>query len=241
MTLDLVIPAHNESEVILPTLTLISDALNGIPDLSWQIIVAENGSTDDTYAVVKNANLPQVTIFSARQKGKGAALKEAAALSRAEYFGFTDADASPDPTAVAGMLREMCAHDTNLIIGSRFHPDTITDRGMLRQASSRLFNIFARLIVGISVSDTQCPLKIMDKHGKALLVLCEENTWFLDLELIGKAEQQGLRMQTMPVNWTEFRYPLRKSKLRMVSDGGSAIVNMLKLRKRIRTPRRVSV
>lgn len=234
MTLDLVIPAYNESKVILPTLAFISDALGQIPDLTWKIIVAENGSTDDTYALVKNADLPGVEIFSTRQKGKGAALKEAAARSEAEYFGFTDADASPDPAAIGGMLREMRAHDIDLMTGSRFHPDTITDRGMFRHGTSRLFNVFAGLILCISVNDTQCPLKIMNKKGKALLAACEENTWFLDLELIGKAERSKLCVQTVPIIWKEFRYPLRKSKLSMMSDGSNALVKMLQLRSKLR-------
>lgn len=232
-TLDLVIPAHNEEAVIVPTLKLVSEALSKIPDLSWRIIVAENGSSDNTFQVVALAKLPHVEVFSSKTKGKGAAIKEAASRGGAAYFGFVDADCSADPIGIVGALEALEQEKVALVIGSRFHRNTTTDRGLFRELSSRVFNLFAHFIVQIQAEDSQCPLKIMDRRGKNILMKCRENTWFLDLELIARTESAGLPIATIPVRWTESRYPKRKSKLNVGRDGMRAVLNMIQLRKHL--------
>ena len=233
MELDIAIPAHNEEDIILPTLLLVSETLSQIPNLTWKIIVAENGSSDNTYNVVDKAGLPHVEIFRARQTGKGAAIKEAAEHSRAQYFGFIDADASVDPKTISTALDILDEGHAQLVIGSRFHKESAVDRSFLRHTSSRIFNLLARAIVGIHVNDTQCPLKVMNADAKVLLLHSKEDEWLLDLEHIARAEQGGLTISSIPILWEEFRYPLRKSKLHLTTDGRRAIVQMFQLRKRL--------
>lgn len=232
-TFDLVIPAHNEEKVIILTLRLASDALARIPDLTWRIIVAENGSDDDTTGVVERARLLFVKVFSARSRGKGAAIREALEHSDAEYFGFMDADAPIEFSVIGPALNELSAHHANLVIGSRFHPDSIVERRMFRQTFSRIFNILARLIVGIKANDSQCPLKIMDQEGRRVLAACKENSWFLDIELIARAERAGLRISVVPVVLKEIPCQDRESTLALGRDGIQAIATMFRLRKRL--------
>ncbi len=229
-TLDIAIPAHNEAAIIVPTLKLVTLALEKIPHLTWRIIVVDNASTDGTAEVVRNANIPHVEVVTTTKRGKGAALKAAAAYSDATYFGFIDADASPDPKAFAVMLTHAEQHKAHLVVGSRFHKYSTTDRSILRHNSSRIFNFCARLIVGIRVNDTQCPMKLMDTRGKKLLQTCTDDTWFLDLELIARAEKAKLTLLVLPVIWKEFRYPNRKSKLHLGADAVGAIKTMWVIR-----------
>lgn len=232
-SLDLVIPAHNEEKVIISTLRLASDALAKIPDLTWRIIVAENGSKDDTAGVVERAHPPFVEVFSARSRGKGAAIREALEHSDAEYFGFMDADAPIEFSAIGPALHELGERHANLVIGSRFHPDSVVKRRPLRQTLSRIFNTLARLIVGMKANDSQCPLKIMDRDGRRVLAACKENSWFLDIELIARAERAGLRIGVVPVVLKEISFPEREGSLALWRDGIQAIVTMFRLRKRL--------
>ncbi len=238
MKLDVAIPAKNEEHVILPTLALVSDVLGNIPGLSWKIIVAVNGSTDKTFEVVDVAKLMNVEVFKVGGSGKGVAIKEAAKRSTATYFGFVDADSSADPKTLATALAFLESSSSDLVIGSRFHPLTKTDRSFLRSLSSRLFNILARSIVGVYVSDTQCPMKIMRSSAKAHLLESIDDNWLLDLEHIARVERDGLLIKEIPVEWTEFRYRDRKSKLSLVRDGGNAFVSMFKLRYRLKDKQR---
>jgi glycosyltransferase involved in cell wall biosynthesis len=235
-TLDILIPAHNEAAVIVPTLRTLSEALRTLPDLDWRIVVVENGSVDDTALLVEGAKLPHIEVFSSQAHGKGAALKDGAAKSDADYLAFLDADLSVAPESLIHAL-EYLKQGNHLVIGSRFHPDTQSDRGTLRQASSRVFNLLAQRIVGVQANDTQCPLKIMDNEGKHHLLACVEDTWFLDLELIARVERAGLALAVVPIVWTEFRYPKRKSKLNIYSDGAQAVRTMFRLRKQLASER----
>ncbi len=233
-TLDIAIPAHNEAAIIVPTLKLVTLALEKIPHLNWRVIVVDNASTDGTAQVVRNANIPHVEVVTTTKRGKGAALKVAAAYSDATYFGFIDADASPDPKAFAVMLDHAQKHKAPIVIGSRFHRYSTSDRNFLRHNSSRIFNFCARLIVGIRVNDTQCPMKLMDTRGKKLLQTCTDDTWFLDLELIARAEEAKLTLLVLPVIWKEFRYPNRKSKLRLGIDAIAALQTMWTMRRKLK-------
>jgi glycosyltransferase involved in cell wall biosynthesis len=233
MRLDLAIAAYNEEEVILPTIALVKASLDTVPDLDYRIIVAENGSTDRTLEVVRDANIPGVEVFHAPKKGKGAALIEAAKRSDAEYFGFVDADTSPHPDALITALERIVDSGATLVTGSRFHPESKVDRGPLRSASSRAFNMLSRAIVGVRIDDTQCPLKIMTRGALPYLLASEDGGWFLDLEFVARIERAGLSIASIPVVWTEFRYPGRESKLSMTQDGARAIAAMLKLRHRL--------
>lgn len=233
MELDVAIPAHNEEGVILPTLVMISDELNKISGLRWRIIVAENGSTDQTYNVVKNAKLPQVEVFRAKRVGKGAALKEALERSTAQYFGFIDADCSPHPKTFKVALDILETTNADMVVGSRFDPRTTEDRGLFRNVSSRMFNLCAHAIVGVHVEDTQCPMKVMRKSGADELRGVSEDRWLVDLELIARAERSGLSIVIVPVEWKELRYEGRKSKLNLPKDGGGAILGMIEIKKRL--------
>lgn len=233
MELDVVIPAFNEEKNILSTIHKLSAALSRIEGLTWKIIVAENGSSDNTYSVVSEAALPCVEIFHSSQKGKGLALREAAEKSQAEYFAFIDADCSVDPKIFSSLLPLLQNNTADIVVGSRFHRETVIDRSFLRHESSRLFNLLAKMITGIQASDTQCPLKIMNGNGKTQLLQCAEDTWFLDLELIARAEKNKLRIAALPVIWTEFVYPERKSKLVVAKDGWGALRAMWNIRKRV--------
>jgi hypothetical protein len=104
---------------------------------------------------------------------------------------------------------------------------------MFRQSASRMFNLFARLILGVKASDIQTPLKIMDEEGKRVLALCKENSWFLDVELIARSERTGLRINMVPVVLKELHYEGRENKLALWRDGARAIVAMFRLRKRL--------
>ena len=102
-----------------------------------------------------------------------------------------------------------------------------------RTGSSKLFNMLARVITHVTVSDTQCPLKIMNRRGREIMLATEEETWFFDLEFIALCERLGIGKVEVPVTWEEHRYPNRGSKVRALRDGFGAVVAMWRIRSRL--------
>ncbi len=231
MRADIVIPAFNEGVIIEETLRETVAALETVP-FPVRIIVADNASTDATAEAARSVE--GIDVLYVPERGKGAAVRAAARLSTAELFGFLDADLSAHPREFLRLASAMETEGTDIAIGSRLHEPRQVRRSFLRTLSSRTFNLIRRILLGITVYDTQCGLKLMNEKGRELLASCEETGWFFDIELLAKAEKVGLRVSEVPVPWEEFRYEGRKSKLNVLYDGWGGIQAMLRIRARLK-------
>ncbi|MBV7328334.1 glycosyltransferase family 2 protein [Chloroflexi bacterium TSY] len=103
MLLSVILPAFNGEKYLGRTLERIEQAFreNQHPDLSWEIIVCDNNSTDGTAEVAAERGAkvvfePHNQIARARNTG--------AALARGEWLLFVDADSHPSPGLIAEML-----------------------------------------------------------------------------------------------------------------------------------------
>ncbi|MDB5189499.1 MAG: sugar translocase [Parcubacteria group bacterium] len=229
MKLEVVVPAYNEAEIIEESVRAIQEALSGFP-LETRITVADNGSTDETS---KRAARAGAHLLAVPTRGKGAALAYAASKSDAEFFAFIDADLSAPPNELVNLYHELETHQADIVIGSRLLATADVHRSFLRTCTSKLFNALRKVLLGISVVDTQCGLKLMNEKGRHVLASCEETGWFLDIELLAKAERAGLVIREVPVAWEEFRFAGRESKLRVLRDGIGAVFAMLRIRSRL--------
>ena len=99
-TLSIVLPARNEAgglDLLLPKLVAL------YPDA--QIIVINDGSTDDTLAVCERYGVTTAThVYS---MGNGAAIKQGAARSTGEYVVFMDADGQHNPADIAKLVSKL--------------------------------------------------------------------------------------------------------------------------------------
>ncbi len=211
----------------MPTLMALTYELSKLPNVSWHIMVADNASTDGTGEVVRTAHIPHTSVLAIPTKGKGIAIRTAAAHAKeADLFGFIDADLSADPASIVHLL------EADIAIGSRLLKDAHVKRGALRTLSSRAFNLLRRMLLGINVADSQCGLKIMNQKGVYLLETCKEKKWFLDIELLVRAQKKGLRITEVPIEWDEYHYQDRKSKLLLWRDGLAALSAMMRIKAR---------
>jgi glycosyltransferase involved in cell wall biosynthesis len=229
MRIDVVIPAYNEEAIIAETAREVTEALKALPYES-HVVVADNGSTDETAIRAVEAG---VSVLAVPTKGKGAALVYAAQNSSAPLFAFIDADLSAHPSEIPRLITTLEQKSADIVIGSRLSDESTVNRSFLRTLSSRIFNLLRHLILGISVTDSQCGLKLMNERGRQLLAECKETGWFVDLELLARAERAGLVIHEVPVAWEEFRYANRPSKLNVVTDGIKAVEAMWRIRQRL--------
>ncbi|MEI6238279.1 MAG: glycosyltransferase [bacterium] len=228
MKFHLVVPVHNESEIILNSLKIITDSLERtlVKDFQWKIILAENGSTDNTLQILKGINDKRVEILCLSKAGKGSALKESAKnflLNSGDIFGFIDADLSSHPDNVLNLLEKMRTEKVDIVVASRFSSKQSIYENKLRKFCSGIFAFTVRTIFFIRVKDIQCGLKIMNNKAAKMFTECEEDKWFLDTEFMAKASKNGLKIAEVPVEWKEKVYKNRKSKLNLFRDGGRSL------------------
>ncbi|MBD3281860.1 glycosyltransferase [Candidatus Uhrbacteria bacterium] len=290
--LHLTIPTRNEAPYITDTLRRLSKSLTDLTT-PWQIIIADNGSTDNiadklnefrtpdhrSLVVVGSYTVPRTNksaepVFGTRHDvqstnlvyldcpkvGKGAAIlyaanhsylapptsyqkqSEPSPLYDVRYtmydksvFGFIDADLSADPDAIPGMVNRILEDKADIVIASRLLITKTTNRSWLRTISSQAFNFLADLVLKLDVEDAQCGLKIMNEKGLEVLKSCQEDGWFLDIELLAHARKNNLRIVEIPVPWIEFRYPERKSQIKHFKDGIEAIKAIFRINRTLRT------
>ncbi len=228
----LIVPAYNEAAVIAETVRELDRVLSKVPKLTYEIIVADNGSTDGTAEIAQGVNLPHLKVLSVPQRGKGFAITHAAKFSDADVFGFCDADLSADPSSLPDMLFHI-ENGAHVVVGSRLLDEHLVRRAFWRTFSSKVFNVARRMILGIRVADSQCGLKLFKGTHIHLVRDSVETGWFLDMEILARAEREKLTIVEVPVSWTEFRYADRKSKLRVLRDGFGALVAMVRIRYRL--------
>ncbi|MEK7106931.1 MAG: glycosyltransferase [Patescibacteria group bacterium] len=228
MSIEICIPAFDEERIIAEAASAV---LRVLEETGKEVVVtvADNASTDRTASIARG--IKGVSVLSIPTRGKGAAVSAAARHSGADIFGFIDADLSADPTDILNLLSFVQSGGFDVAIGSRLIETTIVKRGAFRTLSSRIFNIFRKMIVGVGVEDTQCGLKLMNARGRKILASCAETGWFLDIEFLARAERAGLRIKEIPIHWNEHRFKDRKSKLALFRDSIGALRAMLRIRK----------
>jgi dolichyl-phosphate beta-glucosyltransferase len=226
----IVLPAYNESERIAETIEKI---FTFAAQRGWQteIIVVDDGSSDDTAEVVQRcaATRPGVRLLrNPGNRGKGYSVRHGMLQAQGEILLFSDADLS-SPIAEAEKLFAALAGGADIAIGSRWLKTELQLRRqpLYRQFYGRIFNLALRLILGLQFKDTQCGFKAFSRHAAhALFPLQKIERWGFDPELLYLAKRQHLRVEEVPVAWAH-RQGTRINPLR---DGMRMFVEMLQIR-----------
>ncbi|MBI5777277.1 MAG: glycosyltransferase family 2 protein [Nitrospirae bacterium] len=233
LALSVVIPAYNEARRILPYLQAITAYLSR-RGLSYEILVVDDGSEDDTAMLVERtgAQYSHVRLIRLpRNSGKGAAVRAGMQAAQGELQLFTDADGAT-PIQELERLEAAMKNGADLAIGSR----TLASRDSRYRVRARLHrtllgNLFNRIVrlLGIrDINDTQCGFKLFRKSvAQDLFSVARIDGYGFDLELLYVAQRRGYRIAEVPINWTD----QPGSKVRVLRDGLAMICEMLVVRR----------
>ncbi len=203
--LSIIIPAYNEEIRIVPTIGAIAAFVSDL-GFEWELIVADDGSTDQTVDLVRSLELVNLRVLEAPgNAGKGSAVRRGIQAARGTYRLFADADFS---TPIAELTRLMDALDADgfdVAIGSRAADGAIVEnRSGLRQALSAGLSRIVRGLLGLQIRDTQCGFKLFRGHAADELFARQTIDGFaFDLELLFIAKRHGLAVVEVPVTWYE--------------------------------------
>lgn len=215
----IVVPAYNESQRLGATLEQI---LSHVRKQNWnaEVIVVDDGSRDNTLAIANQfaADHPEVRpIQNPGNQGKGYAVRNGMLQARGEMLLFTDADLS-SPIGEATKLFAALASGADVAIGSRWlDPSLMFQRqSFKRQALSRIFNLYLRVVLLFPYRDTQCGFKAFTRRAAELVFpLQRVNRWGFDAEVLFLAHRQKLKVVEVPVAWGHDE----RSKIHPVRDG----------------------
>ena len=201
--LSIVAPAYNEHAVIGRFIESVRAEIDG-QGFSWEAIVVDDGSTDDTVSIVREAAHadPRVRLVQGPHRGKGAAVREGFRAARGQWVLMADADLSmPWDNLPRFLAIATDANAPQIIIGSREAPGAQrTGETWRRRVSGRAFNAVVRLFAVPGVRDSQCGYKMLSAQAvSALAPHLTLDGFAFDVELLYLARLAGLRIREVGI------------------------------------------
>jgi len=203
---DIVVPVRNEERDLAPSVRRLVAYLRESFPFHARITVADNGSTDATWAIAGRLarELPEVRAVHMELPGRGRALRDIWSQSEADVLAYMDVDLSTDLNALLPLVAPLMSGHSDLAIGTRLARGSRVIRGPRRELISRGYNLLLRTLMGARFSDAQCGFKAIRRdQARALLPLTRDTGWFFDTELLVLAERAGLRIHEVPVDWID--------------------------------------
>jgi len=203
---DLVVPVYNEEAVLERNICRLRGFLNDQFPFSTRVTIADNASTDATWAVASDlaSSVPGVRAIRLPQKGRGRALRAVWSKSDATVVGYMDVDLSTDLHALLPLVAPLVSGHSDVAIGSRLARGASVIRGPKRELISRCYNLIVRASIHTAFTDAQCGFKALRSDvARRLLRHVVDNEWFFDTELLVQAERLGYRIHEIPVDWVD--------------------------------------
>ena len=236
MTFDITIPVLNEEATLEQNVRTLHRFLREhfTQAGQWQIVIADNGSTDRTLDIARalSEEVPEITFVKVPEKGVGLALKTSWGQSQADIVGYMDLDLA---TALPHFLEayDALAHQGfDIVYGSRLHPRAqVVNRPFKREVASRVFNLLLKLYLGVRFSDGMCGFKFLSREVYPQLYQAgaQNDGWFFSTELLTTAEWLGLRIFELPVKWTD---DVSSSRVQIIPLARKYIHSMYELKKK---------
>ena len=229
--LSIVIPAYNEAKRISRTLEILQEYLES---KGWvaEVIVVNDGSSDDTVAVVRSyiSRWDALRLVdNGGNLGKGFSVRNGALGAQGHIVLFTDADLSA-PIAEAPKLIDPIANgECDVTFGSR-----AVDRSLIgvhqspfRETSGRIFNLFVQGLIGLPFKDTQCGFKAFRRSVAGPVFERQTIMGFgFDPEILYIAKKRGLRLREIPVRWDH----VEGTTVRFLRDSCRMFLDLLRIR-----------
>jgi putative flippase GtrA len=203
---EIVVPVYNEERDLAPSVHRLAAFLAAGFPFSAIITIADNASTDATWAQAQALvdSVPGVRAVHLDAKGRGRALHQVWSASTARVVAYMDVDLSTDLNALLPLVAPLLSGHSDVAIGSRLARTSRVVRGSKREFISRSYNFILRTTLHARFSDAQCGFKAMRTEcARALLPFVRDRAWFFDTELLILAERAGLRIAEVPVDWID--------------------------------------
>jgi glycosyltransferase involved in cell wall biosynthesis len=203
---DVVVPVLNEAHVLERSIGTLHRFFEKHVEYNWRLVIAENGSTDGTADLAQRLadGLSRVECLIIGARGRGRALRTAWRRPGADILCYTDVDLSTELEAFPRLFHAIVDEGYDLAVGSRLANGATTTRSLRRSMISRAYNQILRWSLQVGFSDAQTGFKAITREvADRVLPLVQDQSWFLDTELLVLAEKLGYRIADIPVRWIE--------------------------------------
>jgi len=223
MKISVLMPAYNKEKSVFKAIKKMKSVLNEL-DMDHEIIIVNDGSIDHTLDEIKRAkeiNNDIKLVHYDINKGKGNALKHGFKFSDGDLIYFQDADTDLNPDKLKIFLKYMQENDSDIVIGSKRHPESNLTYPFKRKLLSKGYQMFVKVLFNLDVTDTQVGSKlfkreVLEKVFPRVLV----KRWAFDLELLVNAHNLGYKIAEAPVdlNFSRFDSVVNRKVLKCIKN-----------------------
>lgn len=232
-SLSIIVPAYNEEARIGETLRQILKYIDE-KNPSAEIIVVDDGSTDDTIGVAEKvfAEFPRIktqVLAYDQNQGKGYAVRHGLLKATGEIALFSDADLSTPITELPKLVAPIENNTADVAFGSRALDRSLieTRQPWQREQGGKLINLLIRKMTGLPFSDTQCGFKAFRmSRFRPLLAPLTINRFGFDVEFLFVAQYHKLKLLEIPVRWSN----VEGSKVSALRDTRRMFTELLQIR-----------
>jgi glycosyltransferase involved in cell wall biosynthesis len=192
-----------------------------------EIVVVDDGSTDNTVQLARDAGVR--VLENPGNRGKGYSVRHGMLEAKGEWALFTDADLSSPIGEVEKLWSAAERERAQVAVGSRALDRALVGvhQPLLREAMGRVFNAAMRTVTGLGFKDTQCGFKLFETSAARQVFSRQQLDGFgFDVEVLFIARKLGLRSVEVPVRWDN----VEGTKVSLLL-GFAAFLDLLKVRR----------
>jgi glycosyltransferase involved in cell wall biosynthesis len=171
--------------------------------LDTEIVVVDDGSTDDTPAILARwaAERPDTIVVTQPNRGKGAAVRTAIARASGDVCVIQDADLEYDPDDIPRLVRPIADGHADVVYGSRLTGGAPQRAFMFwHLVGNRMLSLLASVLYDTPLTDIETGYKAFRADALRGLVLTEEG-FGIEPEITAQACRQNLRIYELPISY----------------------------------------
>lgn len=196
MKLSILMPLYNEEK----TIAIVLDKLLKQKEVK-EIVVVDDGSTDDSAKIVKKfvKKHKSIKFFQKINGGKGSAIRLALKKASGDYVLIQDADLEYDPEEIPLLLEPILKGRSEVVYGSRFlgaHSNLL----FWHRLGNDFLNFLINLLFNTTLSDMETCYKLLPRELMQSLDL-KANKFDLEPEITCKILKKGIRIYEVPINY----------------------------------------
>jgi glycosyltransferase involved in cell wall biosynthesis len=218
----ILIPALNEEN----TIAAVLDRVLAL-DMSKQVIVIDNGSTDKTSAILSQYADKIDLITNQNKTGKGASIRQAIPLAKGKVVVIQDADLEYFPEELPALIQPILDGKADVVYGTRFSQGMPKSMALPNKIVNKLLVLAVRILYGKKITDEATCYKAIKRESlEAMHLVCERFEFCP--EVTAKSYRLQLRLIELPIRY-EARSKEAGKKIRW-TDAPEAFWTLLKHR-----------
>ncbi|HPI67531.1 MAG TPA: glycosyltransferase family 2 protein [bacterium] len=186
----IIVPAFNEEKNIIAT-------LNDLLPLGHNIVVVDDGSNDQTLAMIKK--MPVIALSHKINRGQGAALATGTAYAlkqNADFIIHFDADGQFLAHELTTFIQPLLNNSCDIVLGSRFK-----NKNHVPWFKKNLIHPVAKIVdylfTGLKLTDAHCGLRAMNRLAAEKIVITQDGMSH-NTEIVAQIKKNNLRFLELP-------------------------------------------